>query len=118
MTPTGEVRPYSIIHSFSPAPALRRRVFQAFVSSNVGLVQFVIDNIILIAVAFVSGAMLVWPLVRARASGPTLTTLQATQLMNSRNPQVLDLRNAEEFAKGSLPNARNVPVDRLDRASK
>jgi rhodanese-related sulfurtransferase len=79
----------------------------------VGLVQFVIDNIILIAVAFVSGAMLVWPLVRARASGPTLTTLQATQLMNSRNPQVLDLRNAEEFAKGSLPNARNVPVDRL-----
>ncbi len=78
-----------------------------------GLVQFVLDNIILIAVAFVSGAMLVWPLVRARAGGPTLTTLQATQLMNSRNPQVVDLRNAEDFAKGSLPHARNVPVDKL-----
>ena len=78
-----------------------------------GLVQFVLDNIILIAVAFISGAMLVWPLVRARAGGPTLTTLQATQLMNSRSPQVVDLRNSEDFAKGSLPHARNVPVDKL-----
>ncbi len=75
--------------------------------------QFFLDNIILIAVAFVSGAMLIWPAVRGRASGPTLSTLQATQLMNSRNPQVIDLRNPEEFAKGSLPNARNVPVDKL-----
>ena len=70
--------------------------------------QFVLDNIVLIAVAFASGAMLVWPLVRAVGrGGPTLTTLQATQLMNSRNPQMVDLRNAEDFAKGSLPNARN-----------
>ena len=76
-------------------------------------VQFLLDNIILIAVAFVSGAMLVWPLVRGRASGPTLSTLQATQLINSRNPQVVDLRNAEEFAKGSLPNARNIPAGKV-----
>lgn len=76
--------------------------------------QFFLDNIILIAVAFVSGAMLVWPLVRGRASGPTLSTLQATQLMNSRNPQVVDLRTSDEFAKGSLPNARNVPADKLN----
>ena len=45
-------------------------------------VQFFIDNLLLIAVAFVSGAMLVWPFVRARASGPSLSTLQATQLIN------------------------------------
>ena len=76
-------------------------------------VQFVLDNLILIAVAFVSGAMLVWPMVRSRASGPTLSTLQATQLMNSRNPQVVDLRPADEFSKGSLPNARNVPADKI-----
>ncbi len=75
--------------------------------------QFFLDNIILIAVAFVSGAMLVWPLVRGRASGPTLSTLQATQLINSRNPQVVDLRNADEFAKGSLPNARNIPAGKV-----
>jgi rhodanese-related sulfurtransferase len=76
-------------------------------------VQFFLDNILLIGVAFVSGAMLVWPLVRGKASGPTLSTLQATQLINSRNPQVIDLRNADEFAKGSLPNARNIPAGKV-----
>jgi rhodanese-related sulfurtransferase len=76
-------------------------------------VQFLLDNLILIAVAFVSGAMLVWPLVRGRASGPTVSTLQATQLINSRNPQVVDLRDAEDFAKGSLPNARNIPAGKV-----
>jgi rhodanese-related sulfurtransferase len=77
-------------------------------------VQFFIDNIILIAVAFVSGAMLVWPAIRGRASGPTLSTLQATQLINSRNPQIVDLRKSEEFVKGSLPNARNLPSEKLN----
>jgi rhodanese-related sulfurtransferase len=77
------------------------------------VLQFFIDNILLIGVAFISGAMLVWPLVRGKASGPTLSTLQATQLINSRNPQVVDLRNAEDFAKGSLPNARNIPAAKM-----
>lgn len=75
--------------------------------------QFFIDNIILISVAFISGAMLVWPLLRGRAAGPSLSTLQATQLINSRNPQIVDLRNADEFAKGSLPNARNIPAAKI-----
>jgi rhodanese-related sulfurtransferase len=77
------------------------------------VLQFFLDNILLIGVAFISGAMLVWPLVRGKASGPTLSTLQATQLINSRNPQVVDLRNAEDFAKGSLPNARNIPAAKV-----
>jgi rhodanese-related sulfurtransferase len=77
------------------------------------VLQFFTDNILLIGVAFISGAMLVWPLVRGKASGPSLSTLQATQLINSRNPQVVDLRNAEDFAKGSLPNARNIPAAKM-----
>ena len=76
--------------------------------------QFLIDNIVLIAVAFISGAMLVWPLIRGRASGPSLSTLQATQLINTRNPQIVDLRSADDFSKGSLPNARNLPTDKIN----
>ncbi len=75
--------------------------------------QFIIDNILLIAVAFVSGGMLVWPLLRNRAGGPSLTTLQATQIMNGKPTQVIDLRSAEDYAKGSLPNARNIPFESL-----
>jgi rhodanese-related sulfurtransferase len=76
-------------------------------------VQFLIDNILLIAVAFISGGMLVWPLLRNRAGGPSLTTLQATQLMNGKPTQIIDLRSAEDFAKGTLPNARNIPFETL-----
>ena len=75
--------------------------------------QFLLDNIFLIAIAFVSGGMLAWPLLRSRVAGPALSTLQATQLINSRNAVVVDVRTPEEFAKGSLPGARNVPVDKV-----
>lgn len=77
--------------------------------------QFFLDNIFLIAIAFISGGMLAWPLIRSRASGPALTTLQATQLINSRNAIIVDVRTPEEFASGSLPGARNVPVDKFDQ---
>lgn len=75
--------------------------------------QFFLDNIFLIAIAFISGGMLVWPFVRSRAAGPALSTLQATQLINSRNAVIVDVRTPEEFGKGSLPGARNVPADKV-----
>lgn len=81
--------------------------------------QFFIDNALLIVVAFVSGAMLLWPLMRSRAAGPALTTLQATQLINSNHAQLLDVRTAAEFARGSVPNAKNIPLAELGgRAAK
>jgi rhodanese-related sulfurtransferase len=78
-------------------------------------VQFFIDNALLIAVAFVSGGMLLWPLLRARAAGPALTTLQATQLINNKHAQVVDVRDAADFARGSLPNAKNIPLAELEK---
>ncbi len=72
--------------------------------------QFFTENIFLIAIAFLSGAMLVWPLIRNRAAWPALSTLQATQLINSKNAQIVDVRSADDFAKGSLPNAKNLPT--------
>ena len=37
---------------------------------------------------------------RSRAVGPTLTTLQATQLINSKNAQIVDLRSAGGLRQG------------------
>jgi rhodanese-related sulfurtransferase len=78
--------------------------------------QFFLDptNAVLIVAALVSGGLLLWPLARARAAGPTVSTLQATQLINSRHAQVVDVRDGAAFAAGSLPNARNIPVDAID----
>jgi rhodanese-related sulfurtransferase len=81
-------------------------------------VQFFIDNIFLIAMAFISGGLLVWPLVKSKAAGPSLSTLQATQLINSRNAIVVDVRSPDEFAKGSLPHARNVPAEKIGERTK
>jgi rhodanese-related sulfurtransferase len=75
-------------------------------------VPFLLDriNLLLIAVACVSGAFLLWPMLRERGGHPSLSTLAATQLINSRHAQVVDVRLPEQFATGSVPNARNIPL--------
>ncbi len=77
--------------------------------------KFVIDNFVLIAVALASGAMLIWPMVQRRTSGPALDTLAATRLINDSHAVVLDVRDPAEFAAGHLPNARNIPMAELDK---
>jgi rhodanese-related sulfurtransferase len=72
--------------------------------------KFLLDNLFLVAIALLSGAMAVWPLLRARAGGPSLGTLAATQLMNARDVQIVDVRSPTEFGTGSLRNARNIPL--------
>jgi rhodanese-related sulfurtransferase len=72
--------------------------------------KFLLDNFALVAIALVSGGLLVWPLLRARAGGPSVGTLAATQMMNSRDVQIVDVRPAAEFGTGSLLNARNLPL--------
>jgi len=80
---------------------------------KIDLLKFVFENIYLIAAAFVSGAMLLWPMVR-RGGGASVNTLEATQLINREDALVLDVRNADEFNKGHILNARNMPLSQLD----
>ena len=76
--------------------------------------KFVMDNIFLVAIAFVSGAMLVWPLVRRGAGGPSVTTLEATQLINRQDALVLDVREQAEFAQSHILNSRLLPLSQLE----
>jgi rhodanese-related sulfurtransferase len=75
--------------------------------------KFITENIFLIAIAFVSGAMLVWPLVRRGAGGPSVDTLEATMLINQKDAVVIDVREPGEFAQSHILNARNVPLGEL-----
>ena len=77
--------------------------------------EFVQNNLLLIAVAFVSGAMLIWPLVRRGAGGPWVTTLQATHMINREDALVLDVRESAEYAKGHILGAKNAPLAELER---
>ena len=77
--------------------------------------EFIIKNWALVLIAFVSGGMLVWPLVRKGAGGPSVNTLQATQLMNREDALVIDLRPAADFAKGHILGAKNLPLAELEK---
>src|SRR5260221_11284127 len=80
-------------------------------------VEFVRNNLLLFAVAFVSGAMLLWPLVRRTTGGPWVSTTQATHLINREEALVVDVREPNEFAAGHVLGAKNVPLSRLDASS-
>jgi rhodanese-related sulfurtransferase len=78
------------------------------------LVQFVQNNLLLIVVAFLSGGMLLWPLLRRSAGGPWVTPAQATHLINREDALVLDVREPGEFSSGHVLGAKNLPLARLD----
>lgn len=73
--------------------------------------KFFIDNIWLILLALLSGGTLAWPALTR--SKHTVSTLQATQLLNKGKIQVLDVRTAEVFAAGHLRSAKNIPLKDL-----
>ena len=77
--------------------------------------KFVLDNIGWILAALVSGGMLLWPLVRRGAGGPWVSTLQATQMMNREDALVIDVRDADAYAKGHILGAKSIPLADLGR---
>ena len=78
-----------------------------------GSVDFVRNNLLLFVVAFVSGAMLLWPLFRRTAGGPWVTTAQATHLINREDALVVDVRDPGDYGAGHILGAKNVPLSRL-----
>ena len=73
--------------------------------------KFLIDNIWLILISLVSGGALAWP--SLSRSKNTLSTLQATQLLNKGKTLILDVRSADEYKAGHLRQAKNIPLSDL-----
>ncbi|WP_429318983.1 rhodanese-like domain-containing protein [Paraburkholderia sp. GAS448] len=69
-------------------------------------------NLVLIAVALISGGLLLWPAISRRGRGG-LSAAEATQLINRRNAVVIDLRPSADFANGHLPSARHIEFAEL-----
>jgi rhodanese-related sulfurtransferase len=77
--------------------------------------SFVQSNWLLIIVVVVSGAMLVWPVIRRRLSpSKDVGTLEATRLINSSNAVLVDLREPKEFDGSRLPRAVHIPLSQLE----
>jgi len=78
----------------------------------VDLLQFLVDknNIFIVAVALVSGAMLAVPALRKGRSGSGISTSEAIQMVNQRQAVWVDVRPAEQFRAGHIAQARNMPA--------
>jgi len=75
--------------------------------------QFLQDNWMLVALALISGAMLVWSFVGGSLSGvEQADTLKATRLFND-DALVLDVREDKEYAAGHIPKAKHIPLGQL-----
>ena len=76
--------------------------------------DFVRNNLLLIVVAVVSGAMLIWPLLRRTTGGPWVDASKATQLINREDALVVDVRGPGEYGTGHILGAKNWPLEHID----
>ena len=79
------------------------------------LMQFALENWVLILAALTSGALLLWPTV-ARQGGASVGTAEAVRLINREKAVLIDVSEPEEFAQGHAAGARNVPLNSLQGA--
>ena len=71
-------------------------------------------NPLLALTALISGAMLLWPLVRRTTGGPWINTTEAIALINRQDALLLDVRDPGDFGAGHILGAKNLPVARIE----
>lgn len=76
--------------------------------------EFIQQNIFMIALAIVSGSLLLVTSFRRGGGRGALTPPQATALINRENALVIDVRDAKEYAGGHLPDARSLPIAQIE----
>ena len=75
--------------------------------------KFILENIHWIALALISGGMLMWPSLRRGGSG-AVSPFNATLLINKEDAAVVDIRDAEDYAQGHILHARNIPLKEIE----
>lgn len=81
--------------------------------------QFLINNWMLVLIMFMSGAMLLFPIIQRRSSGmQEVGNVRLTHLMNREDASVLDIREARDVGTTKIINAIHIPYSQLkDRLS-
>ena len=76
--------------------------------------EFIQQNIYMIAIAVISGTLLLAMSFRRPSGRNSLTPTQATMLINREDAQVIDVRETEEYVAGHVPESRHFPLSRLE----
>lgn len=79
------------------------------------LVEFASNHVWLVTGLFAAWGAVMFYELRLRGQGAThVTAADAVRLIN-KGALVIDVRKPEEFEKGHIVNARNVPLDRMQQ---
>jgi len=75
--------------------------------------EFIKENMALVGLVLASGLAFIASMVRGNG-GKAVSATDATLLINREDAVIIDVRDAAEFAAGHLPNARHLPLDKLE----
>lgn len=76
--------------------------------------EFIQTNIMWLALAAISGGMLLWPVFASAGKG--ISPQAATMMLNREDGLVIDVREDGEWLTGHIPNARHIALAKLDGA--
>ncbi len=76
--------------------------------------QFLANNWMLVLIMFMSGALLLFPLIQRRSSGMSeVGNVRLTHLINREDATVLDIREAREMSGAKIIGAVHIPFSQL-----
>jgi rhodanese-related sulfurtransferase len=83
----------------------------------VNLLNYLVDQWLLVLAAVTSGALLFWPVLSRGTQGGKVTATQAVQLINREKAVLIDVCEPAEFAAGHAAGSRSVPLGSLESST-
>lgn len=79
-------------------------------------IDFFSNNLMLTIAWIVTAALLVHSFIQDKLTGvKSITTQEATLLINKQNAIVVDIRTSDEFKKGHIVNAKNITLSQIEQ---
>ena len=80
------------------------------------MLEFLINNWLLVFTALVSGGLLLWPQIKGQGGAGAVGAAEAVRLINREKAVMIDVSEPAEYAAAHPSGARNVPLGQLDGA--
>ena len=77
------------------------------------MLDFLYDNLALVAIAVISGGMLLWPLVTKGRNGSEVDNAAATERINHNGARVVDNRTSRDFKQGHIAGSESFPATEI-----
>lgn len=78
------------------------------------IIEFAILHWIMVSSWLIVGSLLFMSI--SKQGAPSISTQQLITLFNKKNAIIIDIRPKAEFSKGHITDARNIPLDQLNKS--